>query len=166
LKKAPLNSQSLKSLRKFADITGDFIRYWGFRRIHGQVWAVLYLTDLPMTGTELAKAIGVSKALISKATAELLEYKLIYSKAIDEKSIQYSAHEDVIQVIQHILETREKIIIHQAVEKCQDLIKTQENKTEKDFSPKRLQKVDEMVTTAAASIDMILATLKHHQANL
>ena len=34
---------------RIGDAVGDFIEYWGFKRIHGRVWTLLALRSSPMT---------------------------------------------------------------------------------------------------------------------
>ena len=37
------------------DAIGDFIEYWGFKRIHGRVWALVALSSKPLPQVEIAK---------------------------------------------------------------------------------------------------------------
>ena len=45
-----INKQDLLNLKKLAEGFGQFIRYWGFRQIHGEVWSVVYLAPAPLFG--------------------------------------------------------------------------------------------------------------------
>ena len=35
------------------DACGDFIEYWGFKSIHGRVWAYLTISARPLSQTEI-----------------------------------------------------------------------------------------------------------------
>lgn len=100
-----------KDLAKLAESVGDFIRYWGFRRIHGQIWTLLFLKNQAISPTEIAKSLGVSKSLISSALVELEDYKLILpfddETNGNRKTKFFKAESDVIKIIQEILKTRE-----------------------------------------------------------
>lgn len=95
-------------LRRLAHSVGDFIRYWGFRRVHGAIWVQLYLSRSPMSCAELTRALGFSKALISPALNELVKYKLILEvPGPNDKVKLYSPAPKVHVVIQDVLKNRE-----------------------------------------------------------
>ncbi len=95
-------------LRHLSDSIGDFMRYWGFRKIHGAVWTQLYLSQEALSCTQLANRLKVSKALVSPALEELASYSLIFSvESPNEKTKLYRAQSDVQSVILSILKTRE-----------------------------------------------------------
>lgn len=123
-----------KAVVQLADHVGDFIRYWGFRRIHGQIWTLLYLHSDPLGPTELAERLGVSKALISSALEELLEHELIEELAVpnNKKAKLFQACEDVIGVIQKVLKKRELKIVASAEKAALEMQRTLESKTPYD----------------------------------
>ncbi len=96
---------------ELSDKVGEFIRYWGFKKIHGQVWCLLYLSKCPLDATQLIDRLNVSKALMSKTIAELLDHKVII--AIDDcrKKRRYASNPDILHVITGVLRQREKEII-------------------------------------------------------
>lgn len=99
-------------LRKLSLSVGDFIRYWGFRRIHGAIWTQIYLSSEPLSCTELAKRLGLSKALISPALDELSQYRLIQETASpNEKTKLFIANEDIDSVIKAVLQERESRLL-------------------------------------------------------
>ena len=65
------------SVQKLSLSIGNFIRYWGFRRIHGAIWTQVFLSKTPLSCTDLTERLGLSKALISPALEELCHYHLI-----------------------------------------------------------------------------------------
>lgn len=101
-------------LRNFADSVGDFIRYWGFRRIHGQIWAQVYLSRESLSGAELTARLRVSKALVSPALKELERHGLIRTAFDGNKTKRYSAEPDVMAVIKGVLAKRESKLIESA----------------------------------------------------
>lgn len=104
----------LDQLALLSNSVGDFIRYWGFRRIHGQIWTQVYLSQIGLSGADLANRISVSKALISPALVELEQHGLITVALKNKKTKIYSAVEDVAGVIKNIIENREKKMIEQS----------------------------------------------------
>lgn len=104
-----MNNQENKKVNNLARLVGDFIRYWGFRKIHGEIWTVLFLTAKPMSCADLVLYLGVSKALVSPALKELEAEGLISNvKSENSKVKRYLAKEDVFETINSVLDRREK----------------------------------------------------------
>lgn len=90
--------------------TGDFIAWWGFRAIHGRVWTLLALLDRPLAQRDIAEFLGVSRALISGAVAELEAWDLVV-RVGDDRRAPLVANLDVWPVITHVLRTREWMLL-------------------------------------------------------
>jgi len=106
-----INKQLTQEVDELSDHIGEFIRYWGFKKIHGRVWCYLYLSNCPLDASQLIERLDVSKALMSKTLSELLEYKVIV--AIDDcrKKRRYISNPDILHVITSVLRQREKELI-------------------------------------------------------
>lgn len=98
------------------DAIGDFIQVWGFKRVHGQVWALLYLCSRPRTPTEIALELKISKTLVTFTLTDLEAYGLIQSEQLnnDKKKKYFSATNDAFQAIMQVLRTREMKILERA----------------------------------------------------
>ena len=66
-----MQKQELRNLQQLSTRIGHFIRYWGFRKIHGEIWSIVYLAKVPLSGIEISRILKVSKALVSPALKEL-----------------------------------------------------------------------------------------------
>ena len=98
----------LKEMKSLSKAIGDFIHYWGFRRIHGQIWAQVYLSTGPLSGADLVRRLKVSKALVSPAIKQLIKYNLIKAvKSQDSREKLYQANPDFLNIIKTVLENRE-----------------------------------------------------------
>lgn len=100
-------------LKKVAEAIGGFIQYWGFRNIHGRIWAVVFLSPKPISTLEIMDRLSVSKGLLSGAINELLEYKLILKVAKKEVHGRYAyvASENIGSIVFETLKTRELLLI-------------------------------------------------------
>ncbi len=97
---------------KLADAIGEFVKYWGFKSIHGRVWLYLFTAEEPMTASQLVKKLGVTKSLVSMVLAELLEYKVIEKVDIGSiKSPGYVSVLDLEQAIFGVLRKRERPLL-------------------------------------------------------
>ena len=147
--------QTLK-LRKLSLSIGQFIRYWGFRRIHGALWTQLYLSNTPLSCTDLAALLAFSKSLISPALEELCDYKLIHeTPAPNEKTKVYVAAQNINEVIQHVLKIREAKMLQQISKDFSNL-----GVSEKDFesiNKERVKDLGEMIAAANMMLEIMLS---------
>lgn len=139
-----MKKQTEKNLAALSGAVGDFIRYWGFRRIHGEIWTQVYLSVSPLSGVELTERLGVSKALVSPALKELEEYNLIFARNEDGKTKRYFANPDVFTVIKEILQNREMKLIEKALNHFGKVASCEDPAIDKD----RLTNVGQMINLA------------------
>ncbi len=110
-----MKSQESKKLKQLAKVVGSFIRYWGFRKIHGEIWTLVYLSKTPLAGVEIERELGVSKALVSPALQELVKEGLIKPAPSENSKVKrYEAVENVTGVIRDVLRRREQQMIADA----------------------------------------------------
>jgi DNA-binding transcriptional regulator GbsR (MarR family) len=145
-----------RNLRKLSLSIGLFIRYWGFRRIHGAIWTQLYLSKIPMSCTDLTAKLGLSKALISPALDELCKYKLIQvGPAPNDKTKVYVAAENVNEVIQHVLRNREAKMMKQITDDFSALNSSKLNLNEID--EKKIESLGAMIFSANMMLEILIA---------
>lgn len=152
------NMKSAITSKKLADSVGEFIRYWGFRRIHGQIWTQIYLSRQPLSGADLVKSLDVSKALVSPALSELIDYKLIRQVEGDGRTHRYVAEPQVFDVITKILQTRERVMIETAKANFDQLQKEVRAKADGPIDTERLEKLGEMIQAADFAIQFVVGT--------
>lgn len=140
--------------RALAGAVGDFIRYWGFRRIHGEIWTQLYLSPTPLSGVELTRRLEVSKALVSKGLGELQEHGLIRVAGGDGKTVLFEAHPGVFGVIRAILARRERVMIQEAFRRTRVL--EGRMKGDSRLDPERVTNLLAMIQAATSALDLIL----------
>ena len=150
-------------LRLLAENIGDFIRYWGFRRIHGEIWSIVYLSKRPLSGTELVRKLHVSKALISPALAELLEYQLIQVAGGDGKTKTYCANPEVFAAIRKVLKEREAIMLKKVASNFETLQNLPKEKTASlELDRERLETLGKMIAGAQVVLEFIMNTANDH----
>ncbi|MAF90368.1 MAG: hypothetical protein VX583_08620 [Bdellovibrionota bacterium] len=95
-------------LNDFALEVGKFIQYWGFKRIHGQIWTHIYLSNKPLDAKDLMARLGISKALVSITLKDLLEYDVVIEAGKGPScTMTYEANPNLIKVILAVLKKRE-----------------------------------------------------------
>jgi DNA-binding transcriptional regulator GbsR (MarR family) len=102
-------------LEELANEVGDFICYWGFKRIHGRLWTHIYLAKNALDAGNLMQRLKVSKALISLSLNDLLRYDVILENGKSARGTQtYIANPDVLDVILNVLKRRERKMLAKA----------------------------------------------------
>jgi len=163
---------SQDQLLSLADQIGEFIAYWGFKKIHGQIWAICYLSSQPVAAGTLIKKLNVSKALVSLAIKDLMVYDLIRVTSAPEKKVKtYATNPDVLCSIKKVLQTREQIILTKINEEFIKLQSEQKSSlapvittsTSIALDADRLHQLGEMIAIANLSLNVLLncQTLNH-----
>lgn len=99
-------------LEDLAEKIGDFIQYWGFKKIHGRIWTHIFLAEEPLDAQTLICRLKVSKALMSFSLNDLLGYSVIEEAGKSARNTQlYRVNTDFISVILNVLRRREKRLL-------------------------------------------------------
>lgn len=102
-------------LEDLANEIGNFILYWGFKKIHGRLWTLLYLSDQALDAGQLIRRLQVSKALVSITLSDLLHYGVILESGKSSRGTQtYIANPNVLDTILKVLRERERKMIANA----------------------------------------------------
>lgn len=147
-------------LDELAERVGEFIQYWGFKRIHGKIWAHLFLSEVPLDATTLVKRLRVSKALVSFSIHDLLEYNVIREVARGRgRTVLFEANPDLTGIILNVLRLRERKMMTQVMAAAEHLGKaTPEKMAEMKVSPRKLSDMREMVDSAQSVLDFVIGS--------
>ena len=148
-----------KRVLRVCDSAGAFIEWWGFRAIHGRVWTLLALKGSPMAQSTIAQTLGVSRALVSTAIAELAGFGLVRPTQ-DHRNSPYEATIDVWPTISDILRTREWMLMEAARVALESAIEEVEMQQESgqtvEFDVERMKMLLHMTETAQALLRTIV----------
>lgn len=155
-----MNQRRIKvpdEIRRLADQIGQFMQYWGFKKIHGQIWTHVWLAKNPIDATTLVKRLDVSKALVSLAIKDLLQYEVVQIlNEGDRRKMLLIPNPDIQTVITNVLKNRESKMMSEIVntQTAVDSLKL-DAKEALDMDQSRL---DQMKMISAMA-DMALQTL-------
>lgn len=97
-----------------ADKIGDFLAYWGFKKVHGRIWTHLFTAQNPLDASDLIRRLRISKALVSLTVKDLLFYGVISEAGKSERgTILYRANPNVTEVILNVIRGRERKLLAQ-----------------------------------------------------
>ena len=152
-----MGKQELLILQKLSVGIGQFIRYWGFRKIHGEIWTAAYLSAKPMSGIEIGKLLKVSKALVSPALKELeAEGLILQTQSENSKTKRYVAEDNVAKIIQGVLKRREIPMIEKIQQSHSEL--SEKSANNESINVERLQKMGMMIQMAKFGLGTLLET--------
>lgn len=137
---------------------GKFIEYWGFKAIHGRIWALLYLSKEPMSSIEISRKLKVSKTLLSFSIAELIKYGVIQEagKGI-KRTVFFGANPNLTEVILNVLKNREMPLMAQvsaSFRKVQETTEQQDGGFKLDHA--RTQKLGEFIFSAQEALQSLV----------
>ncbi len=91
------------------DALGRQSAFWGVGKVTGQLYAVLYLSDRPLSLGELAESLGVTKGNVSVAMRSLEALGMVRrSLPAGDRRVFFEAEPDVWLIARRVLERRSK----------------------------------------------------------
>ncbi len=95
------------AVERFVLHWGEMGAVWGVNRSIGQIHALLYLADKPMTAEELAESLGLARSNVSNSLKELLQWNLIRRVSVlGDRRDFFEAEVDLWEMVARIAEGR------------------------------------------------------------
>jgi DNA-binding transcriptional regulator GbsR (MarR family) len=129
---------------------GDFIEYWGFKKVHGKIWSLIFLTENPVDANYIMSQLGISKSLVSMSLKDLMAYNVVLEYSEKMSTQHYVSNPNLSSVIMQVLMGREAKMLMKIKNSC-DLMNCLDKKAlGPHISPARAKKLTKMVRTASA----------------
>lgn len=139
------------------DTVGAFIEYWGFKAIHGRIWALLALRTEPMSQMEISETLGVSRSLVSAAMHELSDRALVRPVSA-HRNAPYEAVMDVWPTISDVLRSREWMLLESSRNAVEAALEEAElSDPDHSWRVERLELLLTMTELAQALLKMLIA---------
>src|SRR5580658_8192022 len=61
-----------------ADAIGDVIEHWGFRKVLGRVWTVLFIAAEPLPAAAIGERLAMSAGAVSMALTDLQRWGVVH----------------------------------------------------------------------------------------
>src|SRR5438067_6085534 len=104
-------------LHEVADAVGALMEFWGFKRVMGRVWTILFLRGEPLSAAELCEQLAISSGAASMALAELEHWAVVRrSRKPGDRREYFEAETDVWKMVSRVLRERELLQIERALE--------------------------------------------------
>ena len=152
-----VNSAFLRRIVRVCDVVGEFIDYWGFKAVHGRIWALLALSRRPLSQTQIATILELSRAGVSQSIDELQGYGLV-RRVSDKRNAPYEAVVDVWPIIADVLRAREWILIEKARVALEAAIEEAESADDKNipYDIERMRMLLGMTEVAQTFLELLM----------
>ena len=141
----------LPQLKKdFTEGLSQISRFWGLPKGMGAIFAVLYLSPVPLSLDEIVEETGLTKGAVSTEVRTLARMGLVHrsSKLADRKDY-YEAEDDFYKSIRSILQERQNSEFDRAIRSVKETLQKLESgsvsgdEAEVQFVYKRVQALQE-----------------------
>lgn len=152
-------------LKRLEEAAGGFMQYWGFKKIHGRIWAHLFTADQPLDSQELIQRLKVSKGLMSLAVRDLLRHEVILESHTGKHgTVYYDANPDLMSVITKVLRARETAMLRAAGSAVDGMIKMSSADLEKNaLSQEKIHIVSNLISSAQGLLRVFLTSVSEEE---
>lgn len=144
------------------DAAGNTIEFWGFKRNHGRVWALLYLRDVALTAAEIEKELELSKGGVSMLLRDLERWGVINRvRSPHDPSWRYQAETDLLKMLRRVIEEREFSFIgrvHADLQEARRLAEGDPSTGKAQIA--RLKRMEQLAEASEKALRLFLKTAK------
>ncbi len=99
-----------------SDAVGRLMEFWGFKRHMGRLWAVLYLSDEPLSANDLHDKLQLSAGSVSMCLNELMRWGVVKKVWIQGQRREYFVAEgNLWKMISRVFRERELVEVLEAI---------------------------------------------------
>jgi DNA-binding transcriptional regulator GbsR (MarR family) len=129
-----------------SDSIGRLIEFWGFKRNMGRLWAILYLSDQPLSAPEIQDRLQLSSGAVSMTLNELTRWGVVKKVWIQgERRDHYTAEGNFWKMISRVFNERERVEVLDAIDVMEDAIRFLKDKAKEPEERARAQFQEERV---------------------
>jgi DNA-binding transcriptional regulator GbsR (MarR family) len=142
---------------------GRITSFWGFSKIMGQLYGLLYLSSKPLTLDEMAESLSISKGNVSINIRALERWNMVKTVWVKgDRKDYYEAETDFWKIVKGVLREREKKEFDLALDSVTKLLKKtgEAQKASKNaemaFQIDRLRKLEDFIQTMDKLVGVML----------
>lgn len=144
------------------EVIGRITEFWGFSRIMGQMYGLLYLSPTPLSLDDVAEELKVSKGNVSINIRALKRWNMVKSVWVKgDRKDYYEAETDFWKIIKGVLSEREQKEFDQALtsvsthlKKAREILKVRKS-VEAQFAVDRLRKLEEFISSMDKLVNVL-----------
>ncbi len=110
-------AEALAARLRIADVVGNLMEFWGFKRGMGRIWALLYTSPRTLTAAEIADELQMSAGAVSMTLAELGKWGVVRRSWVPgDRRDFYEAETSVWKLVSRVVRERELALVREASE--------------------------------------------------
>ncbi len=122
-----MNKALQRSIEHFTQSWGEIGFFWGINKVMGQLYALLFSSDRPLTLDDMCRQLDISRGNASMNIRALKEWGVIRKVRIKgDRKDYYELDEDIWKIIIHFVRERKKRELEPVLDtmrRCSDLIR-------------------------------------------
>jgi DNA-binding transcriptional regulator GbsR (MarR family) len=125
---------------------GEMGNRWGINRTVGQIYALLYISPVPLNAEDIAGALRFSRSNVSMGLKELDSWHLIRMKHMpDDRRDYFSAPDDIWEIVRTLVEERRKREIEPTLSMLRDVMLVQPSSTEEKYAQEKMGEMHDLI---------------------
>ncbi len=145
-----------------ADAIGDVIEHWGFRKVLGRIWTVLYLSGEPLAAVELCERLQMSSGTMSTSLTELQHWGVVRRVwRPGERKEFFEAETDFWRMISKVINERERFLassVRERLERAVTLLRAAGNGAAARERVERVRRLLSLATVAQTVIESFISS--------
>jgi len=151
-----------------SDSIGRLIEFWGFKRNMGRLWAILYLSDRPLSAPEIQSRLQLSSGAVSMTLNELTRWGVVKKVWLQgERRDHYAAEGNFWKMISRVFNERERVEVLDAIDTMEDAIrflkdkaKEPEERARAQFQQERIRELLDLARLGKQLLDALIKDAK------
>ena len=151
-----------------SDSIGRLIEFWGFKRNMGRLWAILYLSDRPLSAPQIQERLQLSSGAVSMTLNELARWGVVKKVWIQgERRDHYTAEGNFWKMISRVFNERERVEVLDSIDVMEDALEfLREKKTSgqdrarAEFQEERVRELLELARLGKQLLDALVKDAK------
>ncbi len=152
------DTQLAPEMEDLAQEIGQFMEYWGFKKVHGEIWCHLFLSKQGLDAAELMARLKISKALVSISLKELQEFQVIEEVGKTDRGTRlYVAKPDIVTPIVDTIRRRERRMMAR-IESAHSLLSRlpESERARMDIDWNRVNYLGQLIEIANAGLENLI----------
>jgi DNA-binding transcriptional regulator GbsR (MarR family) len=159
----PRESSMTPAERAVSEAIGRLMEFWGFKRHMGRVWAVLHLSDQPLTSRDLRDRLVLSSGSVSMTLTDLQRWGVVRRVWVEgSRADHFVAENSLWKMVSRVLRERELVEIQEAILSFEEALRelaAQEARSDQERTRVELQRarVGELLEVARLGRSLVEA---------
>ena len=133
-------------IQEFVLHFGEMGSRWGISRTVGQIYALLFVSKVPLNAEDICDALGFSRSNVSMGLKELQAWNLVRLKHLSgDRRDHFTTPDDIWEIIRALVEERKKREIDPTLSVLRELIMVPTSAPEEVHAQGRMQKMSEII---------------------